>query len=35
LRPRLVVGAADNFKITWPADFALAEAVLAARGVHA
>jgi len=30
-RPRLVPGGAENFKVTWPADFALAAAVLAAR----
>ncbi len=30
-RPRLVQGGAQNFKVTWPEDFALAEAVLAAR----
>jgi 2-C-methyl-D-erythritol 4-phosphate cytidylyltransferase len=29
--PKLVVGGAQNFKVTWPEDFALAEAVLAAR----
>jgi 2-C-methyl-D-erythritol 4-phosphate cytidylyltransferase len=27
----LVEGTAQNFKVTYPADFALAEAVLAAR----
>lgn len=31
LKPRLVVGGAQNFKVTWPEDFALAAAVLAAR----
>ncbi|WP_198970127.1 2-C-methyl-D-erythritol 4-phosphate cytidylyltransferase [Xylophilus sp. ASV27] len=31
LRPRLVPGSAQNFKVTWPEDFALAEAVLASR----
>ena len=31
LAPRLVPGSAQNFKITYPEDFALAEAVLAAR----
>ncbi len=31
LAPRLVAGSAQNFKVTWPEDFALAEAVLAAR----
>ena len=32
LRPRLVPGSAQNFKVTYPEDFALAEAVLAQRG---
>jgi hypothetical protein len=31
LQPRLVPGSAQNFKVTWPEDFALAEAVLANR----
>lgn len=31
LRPRLVDGSAQNFKVTYPEDFALAEAVLASR----
>lgn len=31
LRPRLVEGSAQNFKITYPADFALAEAILGSR----
>lgn len=31
LAPRLVAGSAQNFKVTYPDDFALAEAVLAAR----
>lgn len=31
LQPRLVAGTAQNFKVTYPADFALAEAILAAR----
>ena len=31
LRPRLVPGGAQNFKVTYPDDFALAAAVLAAR----
>ena len=31
LAPRLVPGDADNFKLTWPEDFARAERVLAAR----
>lgn len=31
LMPRLVVGSAQNFKITYPADFALAEAILGSR----
>lgn len=35
LQPRLVVGSAQNFKVTWPEDFALAEAVLAARSQRA
>ena len=30
-RPRLVPGSAQNFKVTWPEDFALAEAVLCLR----
>jgi 2-C-methyl-D-erythritol 4-phosphate cytidylyltransferase len=29
--PRLVPGAYDNFKLTWPADFALAERLLSTR----
>ena len=29
--PRLVVGEAQNFKVTWPGDLALAAAILAAR----
>jgi 2-C-methyl-D-erythritol 4-phosphate cytidylyltransferase len=29
--PRLVPGAYDNFKVTWPGDFALAERLLATR----
>ena len=33
LAPRLVSGSAQNFKVTYPEDFALAEAVLRARGV--
>jgi 2-C-methyl-D-erythritol 4-phosphate cytidylyltransferase len=32
LAPRLVSGSAQNFKVTYPDDFALAEAVLQARG---
>jgi len=32
LAPRLVNGSAQNFKVTYPDDFALAEAVLRARG---
>ena len=32
LAPRLVPGSAQNFKVTYPEDFALAEAVLTARG---
>ena len=31
LKPRLVEGSAQNFKVTYPADFALAEAVLRSR----
>jgi 2-C-methyl-D-erythritol 4-phosphate cytidylyltransferase len=31
--PRLVPGSAQNFKVTYPDDFALAEAVLAQRGL--
>lgn len=31
LHPRLVPGDAENFKLTWPADFALAERVFAVR----
>jgi 2-C-methyl-D-erythritol 4-phosphate cytidylyltransferase len=31
LHPRLVPGSAQNFKVTWPEDFALAQAVLATR----
>jgi len=31
LRPLLVTGSVHNFKVTWPEDFALAEAVLLAR----
>ncbi|MNY81881.1 2-C-methyl-D-erythritol 4-phosphate cytidylyltransferase [compost metagenome] len=30
-RPLLVPGALENFKITWPADFALAERLLRTR----
>jgi len=33
LAPRLVAGSAQNFKVTYPEDFALAEAVLRARRV--
>ena len=29
--PKLVIGALDNFKLTWPSDFALAERLLASR----
>ncbi|MBY0465308.1 MAG: 2-C-methyl-D-erythritol 4-phosphate cytidylyltransferase, partial [Burkholderiales bacterium] len=29
--PLLVPGSADNFKLTYPADFALAEAVIRSR----
>ena len=31
LAPRLVRGAWDNLKLTWPADFALAERLLRTR----
>jgi 2-C-methyl-D-erythritol 4-phosphate cytidylyltransferase / 2-C-methyl-D-erythritol 2,4-cyclodiphosphate synthase len=31
LSPRLVEGSVENLKVTWPADFALAERLLAAR----
>jgi 2-C-methyl-D-erythritol 4-phosphate cytidylyltransferase len=31
LRPKLVVGSAENIKVTHPADFAIAEALLARR----
>ncbi len=31
LKPRLVEGSAQNFKVTYPADFALAEAVIRSR----
>jgi 2-C-methyl-D-erythritol 4-phosphate cytidylyltransferase len=31
LAPLLVAGSASNFKLTWPADFALAQAVLRSR----
>jgi 2-C-methyl-D-erythritol 4-phosphate cytidylyltransferase len=31
LSPRLVLGSAQNFKVTYPEDFALAEAILASR----
>jgi 2-C-methyl-D-erythritol 4-phosphate cytidylyltransferase len=34
LAPRLVPGSAQNFKVTYPEDFALAEAVLQARKTH-
>jgi 2-C-methyl-D-erythritol 4-phosphate cytidylyltransferase len=30
-RPRLVMGSPSNFKITWPDDMVLAEAILAAE----
>jgi 2-C-methyl-D-erythritol 4-phosphate cytidylyltransferase len=35
LRPLLVPGGAQNFKVTYPDDFALAEAVLQSRQVQA
>jgi 2-C-methyl-D-erythritol 4-phosphate cytidylyltransferase len=31
LKPRLVEGSAQNFKVTYPADFALAEAIIRSR----
>jgi 2-C-methyl-D-erythritol 4-phosphate cytidylyltransferase len=31
LMPRLVEGTAQNFKVTYPADFALAEAIIRSR----
>jgi 2-C-methyl-D-erythritol 4-phosphate cytidylyltransferase len=31
-QPLLVEGALENFKVTWPADFALAERLLKSRG---
>jgi 2-C-methyl-D-erythritol 4-phosphate cytidylyltransferase len=31
LSPKLVVGSAQNFKVTYPEDFALAQAVLGSR----
>lgn len=31
LKPRLVLAGAQNFKVTWPDDFAMAEAVLRSR----
>ena len=34
LAPRLVKGSAQNFKVTYPEDFALASAVLAARQIE-
>jgi hypothetical protein len=34
LSPKLVVGSAQNFKVTYPEDFALAQAVLEARHAH-
>ena len=35
LKPKLVPGSAQNFKVTYPEDFALAEAVLQARAAPA
>jgi len=32
LRPKLVAGSRENLKVTWPEDFAIAEAILARRG---
>jgi len=34
LHPMLVPGSAENFKVTYPEDFALAEAVLSARRLN-
>ncbi len=34
LAPRLISGSAQNFKVTYPEDFALAAAVLQARAAH-
>lgn len=31
LRPRLIAGSRENLKVTWPEDFAIAEAILARR----
>jgi 2-C-methyl-D-erythritol 4-phosphate cytidylyltransferase len=31
LKPRLVAGSRENLKVTWPADLAIAEAILAGR----
>jgi 2-C-methyl-D-erythritol 4-phosphate cytidylyltransferase len=31
LRPKLVAGSRENLKVTWPEDFAIAEAILARR----
>lgn len=35
LRPRLVAGSAENFKVTYPDDFRLAEAIFLGRTSHA
>jgi len=32
LRPKLVAGSRENLKVTWPEDFAIAEAILARQG---
>ncbi len=32
MRPKLIAGSAQNFKVTYPEDFALAQAVLLSRG---
>jgi 2-C-methyl-D-erythritol 4-phosphate cytidylyltransferase len=32
LHPKLVAGSAQNFKVTYPEDFALADAILKSRG---
>ncbi len=34
LQPRLVPGSARNFKVTWPEDFALAQALLSSPRTH-
>jgi len=32
LRPKLVAGSRENLKVTWPEDFAIAEAILSRQG---